>query len=56
MRLAIDDFGTGYSSLSYLQTSRSTSSRSTDPSSTSLGARWVPPLARGIVELGRALG
>ncbi len=39
VRLAIDDFGTGYSSLAYLETCRSTSSRSTSPSSTASPTR-----------------
>ena len=57
VRLAIDDFGTGYSSLSYLRQfpidilkiDRSFTSMITE-------AGEMPPIVRGLLELGRTLG
>ena len=55
VRLAIDDFGTGYASLAYLRQLRSTSSRSTPPSSPASASMALALLTRTIVQVGHDL-
>lgn len=55
LRLAIDDFGTGYSSLAYLQQFHVDIIKIDRAFTNTVDGPVVPPLIRGMIELGRSL-